>query len=131
MRHPSIRRERRATRRSLRATLRTRAAAGRLATSCHRRPRSLATVALAAGVAKDAVTGVTNGLRSVAKRLDLAPAQTARTRRTVAGGRAHQTRTVAHWTLGQVARLVAAYRPRKAEYVAAVALIATFAGVSA
>ncbi|MER7838468.1 hypothetical protein ABTY98_21900 [Streptomyces sp. NPDC096040] len=128
MTHPSIRRERRANRRSLRATLRLRAAAGRLATSCHRRPRSLATVAIASGVAKDAVTGVVNGLRSVAKRLDVSPAAQSRTRRTVQGGRAHQTRAVGHWTLAQVGRLVAAYRPRKAEYVAAVALIAAFAG---
>ncbi|MET9083718.1 hypothetical protein ABZX77_17795 [Streptomyces sp. NPDC004237] len=131
MTHPSIRRERRATRRTLRATLRRRSAAGRLAASCHRRPRSLATVAIAAGVAKDTVTGVTNGLRTVAKRIDLTPAEQARTRRTVQGGRAHQTRTVAHWTLGQVARLVGSYKPRKAEYVTATALIAAFAGVAA
>jgi len=127
----ATRREHRATRRTLRATLRRRATAGRLATSCHRRPRSLATVAIAAGVAKDAAAGVANGLRSVAKRLALIPAATARTRRTVAGGRAHQTRTVTRWTLAQVARLVAAYRPRKAEYVAAVTLIAAFAGGAA
>ncbi|MEV7387582.1 hypothetical protein [Streptomyces sp. NPDC091215] len=121
-------RDRRANRRSLRATLRRRSTAGRLASSCHRRPRSLATVAVASGVAKDTVTGVTNGLRTAAKRLGLAPAEQARTKRTVAGGRGRKTRSVAHWTLAQVARLVAAYRPRKAEYVAAVALIAAFAG---
>ncbi|MFF9153859.1 hypothetical protein ACF1AB_16700 [Streptomyces sp. NPDC014846] len=126
-----IRRERRTNRRNLRAELRRRSAAQRLAASCRRRPRSLATVALAAGVAKEAVTGVANGLRSVAKRLGLAPAATARTRRTVAGGRARKTRSVARWTLAQVARLVGAYRPRKAEYVAATALIAAFTGVAA
>lgn len=131
MAQSAIRREHRAARRALRATLRTRATAGRLTSSCHRRPRSLATVALAAGVAKDAAAGVANGLRSVAKRLGLAPAATARTRRTVAGGRAHQTRTVTRWTLAQVARLVAAYRPRKPEFKAAVVLLAAFAGGAA
>ncbi|WP_190218177.1 hypothetical protein [Streptomyces griseosporeus] len=130
MTHPSTRREHRANRRTLRAELRRRAAATRLAASCRRRPRSLATVAIAAGVAKDTATGVVNGLRSVAKRLGVAPAATARTRRTVAGGRAHRTHSVTRWTLDQVARLVAAYRPRKAEYVAAVALITAFAGTA-
>ncbi|AEY90772.1 hypothetical protein SHJG_5505 [Streptomyces hygroscopicus subsp. jinggangensis 5008] len=128
MTHPSIRREHRANRRTLRAELRRRSAAHRLATSCRRRPRSLATVAIAAGVAKDTATGVVNGLRSVAKRLGVTPAATARTRRTVAGGRAHRTHTVTRWTLAQVARLLTAYRPRKPEFVAAVALIAAFAG---
>ncbi|MEW2272153.1 hypothetical protein [Streptomyces griseofuscus] len=128
MQNSAIRRTRRANRRSLRTTLRHRAAANRLAASCRRRPRSLATVAVAAGVAKDTVTGVTNGLRSVAKRLGLTPAEQARTKRTVVGGRGRHTRAVAHWTLGQVRTLLAAYKPRKAEYAAAVALIAAFAG---
>ncbi|MPY37262.1 hypothetical protein FNH09_40475 [Streptomyces adustus] len=128
MAHAATRRERRATRRTLRATLRHRAAAGRLAASCHRRPRSLATVALAAGVAKDTATGVANGLRSVAKRLGLTPAEQARTRRTIAGGRAHRTHSVARWNLGQIRTLLAAYRPRKPEFIAAVALLAAFAG---
>ncbi|MGY4994057.1 hypothetical protein [Streptomyces sp. 900105245] len=128
MQKSAIRCERRANRRTLRAELRRRSAAQRLAASCHRRPRSLATVALAAGVEKSTATGCANGLRTVAKRLGVTPAATARTRRTVAGGRAHRTHTVGRYTLGQVARLTAAYRPRKAEYVAAVALIAAFAG---
>ena len=131
MTHPSIRRERRTTRRVLRAELRRRSAATRLASSCHRRPRSLATVALAAGVDKTTASGCANGLRTVAKRCGIAPAQTARTRRTVAGGRAHRTHTVGRYTLGQVARLVAAYSPRKAEYRAAVALIAAFTNTAA
>ncbi|MFF4933548.1 hypothetical protein ACFY2H_32345 [Streptomyces griseofuscus] len=131
MQNSAIRRTRRANRRILRARVTARAAAQRLAASCRRRPRSLATVAVASGVAKGTVTGVTNGLRSVAKRLGLAPAEQARTKRTVAGGRGHRIRAVAHWTLGQVRVLLAAYKPRKAEYVAAVALIAAFAGVSA
>lgn len=130
MTHPLTRRARRANRRTLRTELRHRSAANRLASSCHRRPRSLATVAIAAGVAKDTAAGVANGLRSVAKRLSVTPAETARTRRTVAGGRARKTRSVARWTLAQIARLVAAYKPRKAEYKAAVVLIAALAGTT-
>ncbi|MGX9887325.1 hypothetical protein [Streptomyces sp. NPDC002276] len=126
MQNSAIRREHRATRRVLRATLRARSAETRLAASCRRRPRSLATIGLAAGVAKDTVTGVANGLRTVAKRLGLAPAATARTKRTVAGGRARRTHSVGRYTLPQVCTLVAAYSPRKAEYRAAVARIAAF-----
>ncbi|MBM7092806.1 hypothetical protein JTP67_30745, partial [Streptomyces sp. S12] len=85
-------------------------------------------VAIAAGVAKDTAAGIAGALRSVAKRLALTPAVTARTRRTVAGGRARRTHTVTRWTLAQVARLITAYRPRKAEYKAAVLLLAAFAG---
>jgi hypothetical protein len=117
-------------RRALRATLRRRTAGTRLASSCRRRPRSIATVAIAAGVDRDTATGCANGLRSVAKRLGITPALTARTRRTACGGRARQTRTVYRFTLRQVAALVAAYRPRKAEYRAAVALIAAFAAAA-
>ncbi|MGW4757499.1 hypothetical protein [Streptomyces chartreusis] len=131
MTHPSIRRERRTNRRTLRAELRRRTTAGRLAASCARRPRSLATVALAAGVDRETASGCANGLRTVAKRLGMTPAATARTRRTVAGGRARHTHTVSRYSLGQVARLTAAYRPRKPEYKAAVVLIASFAGVAA
>lgn len=120
----------RAKRRTLRSVLRQRAAANRLIASCRRRPRSLSTVAVAAGVEKDSVTGVANGLRSVAKRLGIAPAVTARTKRTVAGGRSRRTYNVHRWTLGQVARLAAAYRPRKAEYAAAVVLISALASVA-
>ncbi|MFE1882640.1 hypothetical protein [Streptomyces diastatochromogenes] len=128
MQNSLIRRERRATRRVLRSELRRRSAANRLASSCHRRPRSLATVAIAAGVDKDTASGCANGLRTVAKRLGVTPAATARTRRTVAGGRAHRTHTVSRYSLGQVCTLVRAYKPRKPAYVAAIALIAAFAG---
>lgn len=126
MKKSAIRTERRAHRRTLRAIVRSRSAETRLTASCRRRPRSLATVAIAAGVTKDTASGVANGLRSVAKRLAVTPAEQARTRRTVAGGRARQTRTVSRFTLAQVTGLVAAYRPRKPEYRAAVALIAAF-----
>jgi hypothetical protein len=122
------RKTRTATRRKAAAVLRDRTRATRLAASCRRRPRSLATVAIAAGVDRETATGVANGLRSAAKRCNLTPAETARTRRTVAGGRARRTHSVGHWTLGQVCALTAAYRPSKPQYVAAVALIAAFAG---
>jgi hypothetical protein len=124
-------RERRARRRALRATIRTRAAQHRLVASVRRRPRSLTTVCLAAGVDRTTASGTANGLRSVAKRLALVPAQTARTRRTVHGGRAHQTHTVTRWTLGQVRVLIRAYRPRKPEYRAAVTRIAALCEVTA
>lgn len=126
MTHLSIRRERRANRRNLRAELRRRTTANRLAASCQRRPRSLATIGIAAGVDRTTAAGAANGLRTVAKRLGVTPAAIARTRRTVHGGRARRTHTVAHYTRAQVAALVAAYRPRKAEYVAAAARIAAF-----
>ncbi|MFJ9903905.1 hypothetical protein ACIRVK_13540 [Streptomyces sp. NPDC101152] len=131
MAHAAIRRERRATRRVLSAELRRRSAATRLAASCRRRPRSLATVAIAAGVTKDVVPGIANGLRSVAKRCNLTPAATARTKRTVTRGHGRRSHPVSRWTLGQICTLTAAYRPRKAEYVAAVALIAAFANTAA
>ncbi|MFD5227391.1 hypothetical protein ACFWJ5_02390 [Streptomyces qaidamensis] len=130
MTHPSIRRDRRASRRNLRAELRRRSAATRLTASCRRRPRSLATVAIAAGVDRTTAAGCANGLRSVAKRIGVTPAATARTRRTVHGGRAHQTHSVYRFTLGQVRILVRAYKPRKPEYVAAVARIAALAGTA-
>jgi len=120
MRNSVMPRERRAHRRSLAARLRRRAAETRLVASVRRRPRSLTTLCLAAGVDRQAASGTANGLRTVAKRLGLTPAQTARTRRTVHGGRHHQTHNVSRYTLGQVQVLIRAYRPRKPEYRAAV-----------
>jgi len=55
-------RTRRATRRTLRARLRTRAAQHRLVASVRRRPRSLTTVCLAAGVDREAASGTANPL---------------------------------------------------------------------
>ena len=118
------RRERRATARSRRAMVRQRAAANRLTASVRRRPRSLATHLIASGVDRETASGVASALRTVAKRLGVEPAVTALTRRTVAGGRAHQTHTVHRFTRPQVLALKAAYKPRKPEYRAAVALIA-------
>lgn len=81
------------------------------------RGRSLATHVLAAGTAPEDVPGVVNGLRTVARREGVAPVRTRRTHRTLAGpGR---LRTVNHYTAAQVRTLAAAYRPRKAQYVAA------------
>lgn len=127
MSHALTPRQRRATRRTARQILRQRTATNRLIASVRRRPRSLATVALAAGVARDTAAGIAAGLRSVAKRLGVAPALTARTRRTVKGGRSRQTRNVYRYALAQVRQLVAAYSPRKAAYVAAASLIAALA----
>ncbi|KPC70904.1 hypothetical protein ADL27_53325 [Streptomyces sp. NRRL F-6602] len=120
MNHSATPRERRAHRRALRATLRTRAAQHRLVASVRRRPRSLTTVCLAAGVDRTTASGTANGLRTVAKRLNITPAAVARTRRTVNGGRAHCSHNVSRYTLGQVRVLIRAYRPRKPEYRAAV-----------
>lgn len=107
--------------RTERSILRHRSATNRLAASVRRRPRSLVTHVIASGVDRDTAAGVANGLRTVAKRLGVTPAETARTRRTIAGGRAQRTHTVNHYTRPQVLALAAAYRPRKAEYRTAAA----------
>lgn len=124
MTHSLTTRQRRAHRRALRAELRSRSAANRLVASVRRRPRSLATVAIAAGVDRATASGTANGLRSVAKRIGLAPAEIAHTRRTVHGGRANRTHAVSRFTLGQVQLLIRAYKPRKPEYRTAVDRIA-------
>ncbi|MFI9598918.1 hypothetical protein ACIHCX_03385 [Streptomyces sp. NPDC052043] len=110
--------------RTRRAALKARATANRLVASCKRRPRSIATHLIAAGVDAQTASGAASGMKAAAKRIGLAPAQVARTRRTTAGGRARITRTVTRWTRNQLRRLLAAYNPRKAEYRAAVARLA-------
>jgi len=114
--------ERRAKRRALRSALRRRAAQTRLVTSVRRRPRSLASHLLAAGVEREVASGAANGLRTVAKRLNVVPAATGLTRRTVNGGRG-PLRTVARYSRAQLVALMATYRPRKSEYIAARALV--------
>lgn len=114
------RRERRANRRILAATLRRRTAATRLTASCRRRPRSLTTHLIAAGVDRTTASGCASGLRTAAKRAGITPALTTRTRRTVHGGRA-RTRLVHRFTRAQAVQAATVYRPRKAEYKAAVA----------
>lgn len=111
-----------ATNRTRRATLATRSATTRLRASLNR-GRALATHVIAAGVQAADVAGVTNGLRSVAKRLGIAPVKTSRTRRTIAEAKGRM-RKVGHYTAAQVARLVAAYKPKKPAYIAALALLA-------
>jgi hypothetical protein len=84
--------------------------------------RSLATHAIAAGVDAGTAAGVANGLRSVAKRIGMEPVKVARTHRTT-DGRAARLRKVNHFTSAQVQVLLRNYKPRKAEYKAAVMLM--------
>ena len=104
--------------RTARRIIRERAAATRLAASV-RRGRSLKTHALAAGVDAKTAEGVASGLRSVAKRLGVQPVKVARTHQGAA-----RPRPSHRYTPAPVAVLRANYRPRKAEYVAAVARMA-------
>lgn len=104
--------------RTARRIIRERAAATRLVNSL-RRGRSLTTHVLAAGVDAATAAGVASGLRSVAKRLGVQPVKVGRTHRN-----ANRLRKSHHYTPAQVVVLRAAYRPRKAEYVAAVAQMA-------
>lgn len=91
-----------------------------------RRPRSLGTYCLAAGIPESAIPAVTTGLRAAAKRLEIQPA----TRKPVARQIGSQdfrapSRMTARWTRNQVLRLIPAYRPRKPEYIAAVSALLT------
>ncbi|MFJ5928005.1 hypothetical protein ACIQF6_35960 [Kitasatospora sp. NPDC092948] len=87
----------------------------KLAKSCQSRARSLTTHVLAAGVAPEAVGGVVSALRTVAKRTNTKPSETARTRRTREGwGR--KVRTSRRYSQAKVRELLTAYKPRKAEY---------------
>jgi hypothetical protein len=89
-----------------------------------RRPHSLTTHLIAAGVDRETASGAASGMRSVAKRIGVTPAATGRTHRTVHGGRSRATHTVYRFTAEQVATIAAAYRPRKAAYKAAVLAVA-------
>lgn len=108
--------------RTARQTLKARSAQTRLKASCKRRPRAISTHLIAAGIDSVTAQGMASGLRSVAKRLAVQPVA-ARTRRTVSGGRQQHTWTVHHYTADQIALLVSAYKPRKAEYVHAAHLL--------
>jgi hypothetical protein len=100
-----------------RRIVRERAAAHRLASSIRRgRARSIATHAIAAGVATETAKGVAGGLRSVAKRLGVKPVRVVRNDR----NDRNQGKVRHHYTAAQVAVLRANYKPRKAEYIAAV-----------
>jgi hypothetical protein len=105
-----------------RRIVRERAAARRFVRSLYR-GRSLATHLAFAGV-EDAETikGAANGLRSVAKRIGVEPVKVARTHRTT-DGRSPRLRRVNHYTAAQVAVIARSYKPRKAEYKAAMVLL--------
>jgi len=106
-----------ATTTAKRQTLKARSTATRFRASLNR-GRAITTHLIAAGIDTDTAAGVANGLRSVAKRLHIAPVKVARTSRTVDG---HcRARSVNHFTSRQITVLVDAYRPRKAEYKAAI-----------
>ncbi|GAA2732156.1 hypothetical protein [Streptomyces nogalater] len=104
-----------------RRVIRERSAATRLVNALRRgRARSIATHAIAAGVPAETAKGVASALRTVAKRLDVKPVRTVNNRR---NGR-HPGKVRHHYTPAQVAVLRAHYKPRKAEYVDAVARMA-------
>lgn len=91
-----------------------------------RRPRSLGTYCLAAGIPGEDAQAVCAGLRAAAKRLDVQPATRAVTSRQIGSqGFRSPSRQVARWTRNQVLRLIPAYRPRKPEYIAAVSALLT------
>jgi hypothetical protein len=107
--------------RTARRIIRERATATRLANSLRRgRSRSIATHAIAAGIPAETAKGVAGGLRTVAKRLGVKPARVVRNHR----NDRHQGKVRHHYTAAQVAVLRANYKPRKAEYVDAVARMA-------
>jgi hypothetical protein len=97
--------------RTARRTIRTRSAATRLTASLNR-GRSIATHVLAAGVDAEAVAGVVNGLRSVAKRLHVEPVKVTRTPRTIRGRDGHGHRC-GHYTAAQIQLLVSASSPAR------------------
>lgn len=104
-----------------RRIVRERAAATRLVNSIRRgRARSIATHAIAAGVPAETAKGVAGGLRSVAKRLGVKPVRVVRNDR----NDRNEGKVRHHYTAAQVVVLRAAYKPRKVEYKAAVALMA-------
>lgn len=98
-----------------------RSAATRLTRSL-RRGRSLATHLVAAGVDAETAKGAAAGLRSVAKRIGVEPVKVARTHRTTEG-RSARLRKVHHYTAAQVDVIARSYKPRKAEYKAALVLL--------
>ncbi|RPE39792.1 hypothetical protein EDD90_2810 [Streptomyces sp. Ag109_O5-1] len=104
-----------------RRALRERTAANRLVSSLRRgRARSIATHVIAAGIPAETAKGVAGGLRSVAKRLGVKPVRVVRVHRNAD----HQGKVRHQYTAAQVAVLRANYKPRKAEYVAAMERLA-------
>jgi hypothetical protein len=122
-----------------RRTLRQRSAATRFNASL-KRGRSLATHMIAAEIDPETAKGMVIALRGVAKRTGMKPAKITRTRNTVDGkggrmarlsGRAGdparreaKSHIVYHFTALQVQTLLNTYKPRKASYAAAKAVLA-------
>jgi hypothetical protein len=85
------------------------------------RGRSLVTHLIAAGIDPETADGMRNTMLGVAKREGIKPVKIKRTLNTVhgKGGRSAKHKIVYHFTALQVQRINAAYKPRKAAYVAA------------
>lgn len=112
-----------------RRTIRERSQATRFNASL-KRGRSVATLLIAAGVDDDTVKGLSAALKKVARTIEMKPVKVSRTRNTVdgKGGRKARLQRVNHYTPAQLQTLLAAYKPRKAEYKAAVVLMVLAAG---
>jgi hypothetical protein len=95
-------------------------AQARLLASTARRPRSIATHLLATGATPAVAGAVAGALHSVARRIDVRPVRKARTRRHTAPGGPRTVHTVYRYSRDQVLTLATTYRPRKAEYRAAI-----------
>lgn len=120
--------------RDRRATLRDRRRANRpplterrrlaLLDTTRRRPRSISTYLLAAGIPLDTIPAVSQGLRNAAKRLELHPSTRKPTARQI-GSQGHRapSRMTARWTRNQVLTIIPAYKPRKEEYKAAISAL--------
>ncbi|MEU5431125.1 hypothetical protein AB0H73_36730 [Streptomyces olivoreticuli] len=109
--------------RTNRAESRVRRAASTAARRVRTGPRSLATHIIATGAPLDIVAGAADALRTQARKAGIR-GQAARIRRTL-NGRARRVVTVYRYTVEQVAQIVANYKPRKAEYKAIRATLAT------
>ncbi|MGI5337738.1 hypothetical protein ACQEVS_10215 [Streptomyces sp. CA-181903] len=100
--------------RSNRAASRARRAITRSARRVRTGPRSLTTHIIATGAPLSVVEGAATALRTQARKAGVR-GQAARIRRTL-NGRARRAVTVYRYTAEQVTRIVADYKPRKAEY---------------
>jgi len=125
---PSLRARRatlRTRRRDNRPTLTDRRRAALLDTT-RRRPRSIGTYLLAAGIREDAIPALSQGLRNAAKRLEVTPSAKGRTSRQIAA-QPHRTpsRDVSRWTRIQLRTLIPAYKPRKPAYIAAISQLSS------
>lgn len=106
-----------ASARTARQTLRDRARQHR----DNRRPHTLASHCLRAGLDASTATSVAGALRAKAKRLSIAGKRSLVTR--TVHGRAARKRVAYRFTLAQFLRLAAAYSPRAGRFVAARAVL--------